>query len=285
MTFKDLIATVKFPFQRERELHGLLRTILGFYPLDIKPYRQALMHKSITARDSHGPRLNNERLEFLGDAILDAAVADIVYRHFRRKSEGFLTTTRSKIVKRETLNRLATELGIDKLIRFDGHINNAHNSYICGNAFEALVGAIYLDRGYRRCLNFVQRRILSRLIDLDKIAYEEINFKSKLIEWGQKNRIEVDFLLASEQREGENSPTFLTHAVVEGVVCGRGKGYSKKESQQIAAHEALESLRRKPSCVSRVQEAKAHRLAQAEASAPQGAQSGEHDADTPVSLP
>ena len=120
--------------------------MLGFYPKNISIYEQALLHKSSSVKSEQGRLLNNERLEFLGDAILDAVVADIVYKKFEGKREGFLTNTRSKIVQRETLNRLATEIGLDKLIKYSAR-QSSHNSYMCGNAFEALVGAIYLDRG------------------------------------------------------------------------------------------------------------------------------------------
>lgn len=112
-------------------------------------------------------------------------MGDIVFRHFEGKREGFLTNTRSKIVQRETLNKLAQEIGISQLIKSNGH-SSSHNSYMDGNAFEALVGAIYLDRGYEACMRFMQKRILSQLINLDKVAYKEVNFKSKLIEWCQK---------------------------------------------------------------------------------------------------
>ena len=129
------------------------------------------MHKSVARRNDKGKPVNNERLEFLGDAILDAIVGDIVYARFPGKREGFLTNTRSKIVQRETLNRLANDLGITKLILSSGH-SQSHNSYLGGNAFEALVGALYLDHGYTACMKFMQRQILGDLINIDKLAYK-----------------------------------------------------------------------------------------------------------------
>ncbi len=261
MNLQDVITTVEFPFRKERELYRLFHSILGFYPKDIRPYKQALLHKSSSVVGEQGRKLNNERLEFLGDAILDAVVADIVYRHFEKKPEGFLTNTRSKIVQRETLNKIAQEMGLDKLIKSDGHLQNAHNSYVGGNAFEALVGAIYMDRGYECCVRFVKSRILQRLIDIDKIAYKEINFKSKLIEWSQKNRIEIEFQLVEEGKEEGHTPTFLTHVVIEGIVCGKGKGYSKKESQQCAAKDALARLKRHNGLEEEVFDAKGKRTA------------------------
>lgn len=216
--------------------------ILGFFPRRIDYYKEALLHKSSTVRNAKGYRLNNERLEFLGDAILDAIVADIVYKHFEGKREGFLTNTRSKIVQRETLNKLAVEIGLDKLIKYSAHSCN-HNSYMCGNAFEALVGAIYLDRGYDACMRFMQERILHRLINIDKVAYKEVNFKSKLIEWSQKNKAELEFRVV-EQTQDVSSPVFQSEALLEGLVGGSGTGYSKKESQQAAAKQALSRLKK-----------------------------------------
>ena len=215
---------------------------MGFYPHDISFYKQALMHKSLSRRNAKGKPVNNERLEFLGDAILDAIVGDIVFRHFEGKREGFLTNTRSKIVQRETLNRLAHEIGISRLIKSSGH-TSSHNSYMEGNAFEALVGAIYLDRGYEACMHFMQKRILSQLINLDKVAYKEVNFKSKLIEWCQKNRVKLDFKLLEQKRDDNNSPIFVYQAIIEGLEGGTGTGFSKKESQQNAAKEVISRLR------------------------------------------
>lgn len=254
----DLIDRIKLPFRKEKELFSSLRDIMGFYPRRIEYYKLALMHKSVSRRNAKGRPLNNERLEFLGDAVLDAVVGDIVYRHFEGKREGFLTNTRSKLVQRETLNRLAQEMGISQLIHASTH-SNSHNSYMGGNAFEALVGAIYLDRGYGSCMRFMQERILSQLINIDKVAYKEVNFKSKLIEWSQKNRVSLEFALASQTKDDNGSPVFVYKAVIEGKEAGKGKGYSKKESQQLASKEALQKLRREPQFIDAVFAAKAAR--------------------------
>ncbi len=237
-----ILHRIRLLFSKEKESYFALYRILGFFPRKIDYYKEALLHKSSTVRSAKGYKLNNERLEFLGDAILDAIVADIVYRHFEGKREGFLTNTRSKIVQRETLNKLAVEIGLDKLIKSNSHSSN-HNSYMCGNAFEALVGAIYLDRGYDACMRFMQERILHRLINIDKVAYKEVNFKSKLIEWSQKNKVAVEFRLV-EQTQETGSPVFQSDALLEGFVGGTGTGYSKKESQQLAAKQALTRLKK-----------------------------------------
>ena len=259
-----LIDRIKLPFRKDKELFSSLYAILGFYPRHIEYYKLALMHKSVSKRNAKGKPLNNERLEFLGDAILDAVVGDIVYRHFEGKREGFLTNTRSKLVQRETLNRLAQEMGIDQLILTSTR-SCSHNSYMGGNAFEALVGAIYLDRGYNSCMRFMQRRILSQLINIDKVAYKEVNFKSKLIEWSQKNRVKLEFALASQGKEEKGSPVFVYKAVLEGLEAGTGKGYSKKESQQLASKEALQKLRREPQFIDAVFAAKGNRTKMEEA--------------------
>lgn len=258
MMINNFIDKIKLPFRKEKELYYSLRDIIGFYPHNIDFYKQALMHRSVSRRNAKGKPVNNERLEFLGDAILDAIVGDIVFRHFEGKREGFLTTTRSKIVQRETLNRLAHEIGIGRLIVSSGHMSS-HNSYMEGNAFEALVGAIYLDRGYGACMRFMQKRILSQLINLDKVAYKEVNFKSKLIEWCQKNKVKLDFELVEQQRDNSNSPMFVYKAKIEGIEGGEGRGYSKKESQQTASKTALQNLRRQPQFIDAVFAAKTER--------------------------
>ena len=218
----------------------------------------ALMHKSIMHRNAKGKPMNNERLEFLGDAVLDAVVGDIVYQHFPGKREGFLTNTRSKLVQRDTLNKLAQEMGINQLILSSGH-SYSHNSYMGGNAFEALVGAVYLDRGYNACMEFMQKRILSQMINIDKVAYKEVNFKSKLIEWSQKNRVKLDFVQVEQDKDQNGSPVFTYKVVIEGIDGGTGKGYSKKESQQIASKLTLEQLRKKPQYIDAVFAAKSNR--------------------------
>lgn len=239
----NIIDRIRLPFRKDKELYSSLYRIIGFYPHDISYYKLALMHKSVMRRNKKGKPVNNERLEFLGDAILDAAVGDIVYRHFPKKREGFLTNTRSKLVQRDTLNKLAKELGINDLILSNGQ-SCSHNNYMGGNAFEALVGAMYLDRGYDACMRFLKKRILAQMINIDKVAYKEVNFKSKLIEWTQKNRVRIDFELLNEEKDENGSPMFSYQVLLEGIPGCKGTGFSKKESQQKACKETLERLRR-----------------------------------------
>ncbi len=257
----NLFDRAKLLFRKDKELCLSLYRILGFYPHNIELYRIALAHKSSHYVSSEkGRPLNNERLEFLGDAILEAVTSDIIFHRYERKREGFLTTTRSKLVQRDTLNRLARETGLDALLK-KNTTGRTHNNYLGGNAFEALVGAVYLDRGYRHCHWFVSNRIIGKLVDLDDMARKEVNFKSKLLEWSQKNRIQLEFKLDESIDTSGNSPEFHSYAILEGITAGEGKGFSKKESHQQAAKEALVKLRREPQFIDRILRSKEKRTA------------------------
>lgn len=240
----NILDTIRLPFRNDRQLYRSFYNILGFYPRNIELYKQALTHRSVNHKNSEGKKYNNERLEYLGDAILGAVVGDILYRHFPGKKEGFLTNVRSRVVQRETLGRLADDMGLTELIQ-SNLMGKTHNSYMAGNAFEALIGAVYLDRGYEFCVKFVNERILGKYINLEKIASKESNFKSRFLELCQKYRFEAIFELLKETREEETlSPLFLSRVTIYGIECGRGSGYSKKESHQMAAKEALARLNR-----------------------------------------
>lgn len=239
---RNQIDKIRLLFRKDRGSYLCFYKILGFFPRDIRYYQQALLHKSTSLRSEKGRPINNERLEFLGDAILDAIVGDIVFRHFDGRREGFLTNTRSKIVQRETLNKLAVEIGLDKLVKYSSR-SSSHNSYMYGNAFEAFIGAIYLDQGYNRCKQFMEEKILKKYIDLDKMSRKEVNFKSKLIEWSQKNKMKVSFELIEQFLDEDYNPMFHTEIRIEGLSAGKGTGYSKKESQQNAAQMALKKIK------------------------------------------
>lgn len=243
MLNSNFIDRIKLPFRKEKELYLSLYTILGFYPRNIELYQMALSHKSIHFKNKKGKPVNNERLEFLGDAILDAIVGDIVYKHFPGKREGFLTNTRSKLVQRETLNKIAQEIGLSRLIYSSGR-NFSHNSYMAGNAFEALIGALYLDRGYNLCMRFMQEKILTKMVNIDTVAYKEVNFKSRLIEWAQKNKMNIAFNLLEQKKDDEGNPVFKYCVVIEGIKCNSASGFSKKESQQLASEETLEYIKK-----------------------------------------
>ena len=259
MRLNDIIDRIRLPFRQEKELFSSLYEVMGFYPHDISYYKQALMHTSIGRRNAKGKPLNNERLEFLGDALLDAVVGHIVYDHFPGKREGFLTNTRSKLVSRDTLGKLAEEMGLKRLIVSSGQ-NNSHNSYMAGNAFEALVGAIYLDQGYDGVMRFMKKRILAQLINIDKVAYKEVNFKSKLLEWSQKNRVRMEYKMKKQETDKETgSPVFRFQVYIEGVPGESGKGFSKKEAQQLASEATLKRLKREPQFIDAIFNAKSER--------------------------
>jgi ribonuclease-3 len=242
--FSRLIDYLYFLACPDKDFARRLRRIMGFYPRKVDVYREALMHRSLNHYRPHEKKKDNERLEYLGDAVIETVVSDILYHHFPKKKEGFLTSTRSKIVQRSSLNRLAKETGLVELVQ-STHINHTHNSFISGNAFEAFVGAIYLDRGYSYCYRFFEERLIGKYINLDKVSKEDDNHKSKLIEWSQKTQYQIDFELIDENIVGTNSPTFRTRVCIEGIEVGMGFGYSKKESQQQAAKEALQHIRKK----------------------------------------
>ena len=253
---RNQIDKIRLLFRKDKESYFCFYKILGFYPRNIQLYQQALLHKSTSIRSEKGRPLNNERLEFLGDAILDAIVGDIVYKHFEGRREGFLTNTRSKIVQRETLNKLAVEIGLDKLVKYSTR-SSSHNSYMYGNAFEAFIGAIYLDQGYERCKRFMEEKIFNNYIDLDKMSRKEVNFKSKLIEWSQKSKVEVSFELIEQFLDEDYNPMFHTEIRIEGISAGKGTGYSKKESQQNAAQAALKKIKNDASFKEQIEATKA----------------------------
>ena len=254
----NLIDRIKLLFRKDRELYLSLYEILGFYPHHIEYYKTAMLHSSVAKKSPKGKPINNERLEFLGDAVLSAVVGHVVYDHFPGKREGFLTNTRSKLVQRDMLNKLAKEMGISKLIVSQGQ-NLSHNSYIEGNAFEALVGAIYLDKGYKACMKFVKKRILDEVVNLDKVAYKVVNFKSRLIEWCQKNRVTIEFRLLKQERDANGNPFFKYQVFIEDIEGGIAMGFSKKESQQQAARITLEMLRKHPQLIDEIMTIKSER--------------------------
>lgn len=258
MNYNDLIETLRLPFRDDKQLRQSLRQIMGFYPNHIEHYKTALTHKSSGRKNDKGKPLHNERLEFLGDALLDAVVGHIVFDHFPGKREGFLTNTRSKLVSRESLGKLAQEMGLTELIQSSGQVRS-HNSYMAGNAFEALVGAIYLDQGYAAVMRFMERRILAQMVNIDKVAYKEVNFKSKLIEWTQKNRVSMEYRMLKQDTDEKGSPVFGFLAVIEGVEGASAQGYSKKEAQQLCSKETLQRLRREPQFIDAIFQAKSER--------------------------
>ena len=215
--------------------------ITGFLPGNTDLYELSLTHKSACINLADGTSINNERLEYLGDAILNAIIADYLYLRFRGKSEGFLTQLRSKIVKRKELNRLAYHLGLSPLIITNTR-QHQEKINILGNALEALIGAIYLDKGYHRTRKFVITRILDKYLDLEKLARKESDFKSRIIEWAQKNKKDISFVNQESSDDGNHETYFISRVIMNDQELGSGTGHSKKDAEQLAAEEALEKI-------------------------------------------
>src|ERR1700744_5378267 len=219
-----------------------LKNLLGFVPGNLSLYRLAFRHKSVAQAVKKGIKNSNERLEFLGDAVLGSVVAEVLFKLYPYEDEGFLTELRSKIVNRVNLNQLARKLGFEQLIQYDTRmVNSTRQSSLLGDAFEALIGAIYLDKGYDFTKNFLVNRIIKSHIDIHKLEQTESNFKSKLIEWCQRHGKDISFDLV-DNLDGENTKLFTVQASVDGEVVGLGKEFSKKNAEKLAAEKACETL-------------------------------------------
>jgi ribonuclease-3 len=224
----------------DKKIINALQTIAGFTPKNLELYRLATLHSSIAKESNNGFKESNERLEYLGDAILGAAVADFLFKKFPFKDEGFLTEIRSRIVNRESLNLLAKKIGIGSIVQFDQK-NAQLQQVILGNTLEALVGAIYLDKGYLKCKYFVITKLITPHYDIDQLINVSSNFKSKLIEWGQREGKEVRFEIVSVQK-GKLHKEFTAQVFVDGEEMGTGFGNSKKKAEQDAAFKTCEKL-------------------------------------------
>ena len=226
-------------FSRDRSFILSLSRILGFYPANIALYKLAFRHKSFESGSALGKATtNNERLEYLGDAVVNTVVADYLFRKFPYKDEGFLTEMRSKIVSREHLNKLAAKLQLEVFMQ--ENMDNRSKS-IYGDAFEALVGAVYLDKGYDGAHDFLVNRIIKYHIDIEKLETTEINFKGKLFDWCQKEKKEIKFEVVDELGEGRNKK-YKIEVQIEGKPMGTAIDFSKKKAEKRAAELALVAL-------------------------------------------
>ena len=214
-----------------------LKNVLGIQSGNVLLYRTAMSHRSV--KDT--PDENNERLEYLGDAILSAIVADYLFKRYPYKGEGFLTEMRSKMVNRSQLNDIALKMGLRKLTFYNKFDNALKGSQIFGNTLEALVGAVYLDKGYNKTHNWVLRQIVIPHMFVDDLELIDINLKNKLIGWANKNGKTLTFELANEKMEGTRR-LFTINAMLDGELLAFGKGYNKKDASQIAAQVAVEKL-------------------------------------------
>ena len=184
---------------------------------------------------------SNERLEFLGDAILGAIIAEYLFKKYPYKPEGFLTELRSRIVRRETMNNVAVRMGLNKLVQYNQNDRGLSRSHIFGNALEALIGAVYLDRGFAITRTFVLNQLVKAYIDLDTMESTDTNYKNQLLSWAQKNGHTMSFDTLEEKQEGTRK-LFIVGIVVNGDVMAKGSGFNKKEAGQVAAQNALQII-------------------------------------------
>mgnify|MGYP000941376243 FL=1 len=238
---RKIVQRIRLFSSSRKEFYLFLKNLIGFYPQNLKLYDLAFVHKSASVVDSRGNFSNNERLEFLGDAVLSAVIADFIYNRFPQEDEGFLTKTRSKLVNRTFLTKLTYDMGLNVYID-SNTTKNIDNSHIYGDALEALIGAIYLDKDYSAAKYFITKRILSKFVNLAEIEQNDLNFKSRLIEWSQKNKKELEFDTTEEINERTKQPKFTAVVKIDNVKVGIGTGASKKEAHQNAARQSLEKL-------------------------------------------
>jgi ribonuclease III len=238
---RDLRYQIKLFSSTRKEFYRFIKATTGISPLKFRLYDLAFIHRSASSADLMGQPINNERLEYLGDAVLGAIIAEYLYNRFPRKDEGFLTQMRSRMVNRSFLTKLTFKLGLNRFINANTN-TVSDSSHIYGDVFEAFIGAIYLDMGYEGAREFVLRKVLAIHIDIEQLEQSDTNYKSQLIEWGQKNKREVTFD-TQEIREGKsNSMPFKSKIYIDGELGGQGDGYSKKEAQQNSAGKALAAL-------------------------------------------
>ncbi|MEJ6981039.1 ribonuclease III [Pedobacter sp. P351] len=233
----------KLHFSPNRAYIQRLSNLLGFVPGNVKLYKMAFRHRSIAVVLKNGTKNSNERLEFLGDAVLGSVIAEELFKRYPYKDEGFLTEMRSKIVNRANLNQLARKLGLGDLIEYDNRIVNYPNKQgsLLGDAFEALIGAIYLDKGYNFTQNFLLNHIIKPHIDIHTLENTETNYKSKLIEWCQRHGKDVTFELIANA-EGDSAKLFTIQVTVDSENVGSGRDYNKKNAEKLAAEKACEVL-------------------------------------------
>lgn len=220
----------------DKELKATIKNIFGYKPGNIFLYRLAFLHKSASQESLKGIKVNNERLEFLGDAILDAITADYLFKTFPTKDEGFLTEMRSKLVSRAQLNKLAQKMGLETLIQLDGTSYNLFRSFR-GDAFEALIGAMYLDKGYNFTQKIVLKKIIGRYYNIDELVTQEVNFKSRLIEWVQRERKQLQFKVVEETGSGFKKQ-YIVEVIIDGSSVATGRDYSIKGAEQNGAEKA-----------------------------------------------
>lgn len=228
--------------QEDRELLKFLRNILGCKPKNISLYRLSLVHRSRSHVDTKGHKLNNERLEYLGDTVLSTIVGEFLFKKYPHKGEGFLTEMRSKMVSRSALNKLSSKIGLSDLIKYSrGNVGDGQFLSLDGNAFEALVGALYLDKGYHFTYKVLTRKLFSTYMDVDELENTTWNYKGKLIAWGQKNKCSVAFETISIE-EIKHRKQYTVQVNIGGIPFETAVNYSIKSAEQLVAEKAFKRI-------------------------------------------
>lgn len=234
--FDFILRPFRRRFGRDKAFYAAIDNMFGFVPHNIELYKLALIHKSASVELADGSLVNNERLEFLGDAVIESITSDYLFIEFPDRDEGFMTQIRSKIVSRQSLNRIASQIGLDRYV-ISHATGNMSQKHIFGDAFEAMMGAIYLDQGYNFANRLLINDIFGRYLNIDEVLQSETDFKSRLIEWCQKNHYTVEF------RTGHNASHqgFRSTVYIDGIAVGYGTGESKKEAEQNASFSVSQS--------------------------------------------
>ena len=232
--FDFLLRPLRRNFGEDKRFYRAIDDMFGFIPHNIELYKLALIHKSASVVLEDGRQINNERLEFLGDAVIESVTSDYLFIEFPDKNEGFLTQLRSRMVSRQSLNAVAKRLGLDDLV-ITNSSNNITQKHIYGDAFEAMMGAIYLDQGYDFVNRLLINKIFTQYLKLETLAESETDFKSRLIEWCQKNHHTIHFATSHDKTYSTSHPFFYSKVLIDDIEVGHGAGESKKEAEQRAA--------------------------------------------------
>ncbi len=240
----NIFHRIKGLFIYKNRFYYFVREITGFAPNNIEYFELAFVHKSASVYHGKGFSVNNERLEFLGDSILDAIIADYLFEIFPNENEGFLTNLRSRLVNRQSLNELAAKIGLDKHIKAQTDKCGLAPS-VLGNALEAFIGAVFLDMGYVKTRKFIIYKLIEPNIDLKKLGETDTNFKGRVIDWAQKQKKEIEFVCTEEISTTKSGKVFVVKLIIDGNEIGKGQGDSKKEAEQHAAEFALQRVKKK----------------------------------------
>ena len=232
---------MRYLFSKEREFYFCVKKITGLYPCDLLYYKLSFWHSSLLMKDNNGVPLNYQRLEFLGDAVLDLTMAHDLFVKFPNKDEGALTKIRSQVVNRHNLNQIAFNLGLDKMIKTQPRYNLMH-THIPGDTLEALIGAVYIDLGIKKAKKFILKKIISNQINISELAEINTNYKSLVLEWGQKHKYQINFDTEAYLSNVPERDSFLAKVNANGKLIGEGSGKNKKEAHQHAAYQAFEYI-------------------------------------------